>query len=223
MGTQSTVFTPTPVRKVRNCTPDSEKELIARVVHSEPAAARQFVFQYRRYIFRILSYMGIGSEDQGDIFQQVFLHLWEDDCRRLRQWHGGASGKFTAYLRVIVTRLARNYLNCRHTMPLASCSDPIQTLLEQNSAYARTAAAQDPVQEIVRQESAEAIIDVVRRLVPRDAQLLIRRHWQQQSYNEIATALGITVNHVGVALGRAETRLKKVLCTRYPHLFQGDT
>ena len=45
----------------------------------------------------------------------------------------------------------------------------------------------------------------------RDRELIHRRYYRDESYREIAEALGITVNHVGVALMRAETRLKLAL------------
>jgi len=49
------------------------------------------------------------------------------------------------------------------------------------------------------------------KLSVRDRDLIQRRYYQEQSYREIADALGLTVNHVGVALYRAESRLKLIL------------
>ena len=45
----------------------------------------------------------------------------------------------------------------------------------------------------------------------RERELIHRRYYREESYREIAEALGITVNHVGVALLRAESRLRAVL------------
>jgi RNA polymerase sigma factor (sigma-70 family) len=49
------------------------------------------------------------------------------------------------------------------------------------------------------------------KLSERDRDLIHRRYYQEESYREIAEALGLTVNHVGVALFRAESRLKLIL------------
>ena len=49
------------------------------------------------------------------------------------------------------------------------------------------------------------------KLSERDRDLIHRRYYQEESYREIADALGLTVNHVGVALFRAESRLKLIL------------
>ena len=51
----------------------------------------------------------------------------------------------------------------------------------------------------------------IARLSERDRDLIHRRYYQEQSYRQIADALGLTVNHVGVALFRAESRLKLIL------------
>jgi RNA polymerase sigma factor (sigma-70 family) len=45
----------------------------------------------------------------------------------------------------------------------------------------------------------------------RDRELIHRRYYLDESYREIAEALGMTVNHVGVSLFRAESRLKNIL------------
>jgi len=49
------------------------------------------------------------------------------------------------------------------------------------------------------------------KLSERDRDLIHRRYYQEESYREIADALGLTVNHVGVALFRAESRLRLIL------------
>jgi RNA polymerase sigma factor (sigma-70 family) len=49
------------------------------------------------------------------------------------------------------------------------------------------------------------------RLSDRDRYLIHHRFILEQSPSEIAAALGITTNNVGVALSRARRRLKKIL------------
>jgi RNA polymerase sigma factor (sigma-70 family) len=51
----------------------------------------------------------------------------------------------------------------------------------------------------------------MKKLSERDRDLIHRRYYLEESYREIAESLGITVNHVGVALFRAESRLKVIL------------
>jgi RNA polymerase sigma factor (sigma-70 family) len=54
----------------------------------------------------------------------------------------------------------------------------------------------------------------IERLPSRDRDLICRRYDMEQSYREIAEALGITIGNVGVSLHRAEKRLKKMLVRR---------
>jgi RNA polymerase sigma factor (sigma-70 family) len=60
-------------------------------------------------------------------------------------------------------------------------------------------------------ERGRIVATALETLSSRDRELLRRRYFQGQSYNEIAEDLGITVNNAGVALHRAEKRLKKLL------------
>jgi RNA polymerase sigma factor (sigma-70 family) len=52
------------------------------------------------------------------------------------------------------------------------------------------------------------------KLAPRDRDLIRRRYDLEQTYREIAGALGMTVSNVGVSLHRVERRLKKMLSRR---------
>jgi DNA-directed RNA polymerase specialized sigma24 family protein len=59
--------------------------------------------------------------------------------------------------------------------------------------------------------AGSSIKDVADKLPPRDRDLLHRRYELGQTYQEIAADLGMTVSHVGVALHRAEKKLRKML------------
>jgi RNA polymerase sigma factor (sigma-70 family) len=69
-----------------------------------------------------------------------------------------------------------------------------------------------PAREVCGEWSkAAAVKAALAMLSDRDRDLIHRRYYLEASYREIAEALGITVNHVGVALFRAESRLKVIL------------
>jgi RNA polymerase sigma factor (sigma-70 family) len=59
--------------------------------------------------------------------------------------------------------------------------------------------------------STDALKAALQKLSDRDRDLIHRRYYLEESYREIGIALGMTVNHVGVALFRAESRLKVIL------------
>jgi RNA polymerase sigma factor (sigma-70 family) len=76
----------------------------------------------------------------------------------------------------------------------------------------------DPESLLLSQEQQEAIQQALEGLRQRDRDLICRRHYRGESYKEIAAGMGMTVAHVGVALARAEQRLKSAFSALYPDL-----
>ena len=69
------------------------------------------------------------------------------------------------------------------------------------------------------QERRRILREAIDGLPPREREIIRRRHYDGESYAEIAQGLGITVNHVGVLLYRAEKRLREMVSDQYPELF----
>jgi RNA polymerase sigma factor (sigma-70 family) len=60
---------------------------------------------------------------------------------------------------------------------------------------------------------------MLQELRPRDASLIRQRYFDSKTYREIAAALGMADNQIGVTLARAESRLRAKLRQSYPDLF----
>ena len=199
-----------PVARVRyKGGPEADQELIDCLLAGNQAASRRFVHRFEKLIYRQLYELSVPREDHADLFQEVFLRLWEKDCRRLRRWQGGEGNLLSSYLRVVVRRLIYDALRTR------AASIPVVEIAPE---WDETAV--DPERLLLSKEKQAAILCVLEDLSARDAELLRRRHYRAESYREIAAGMSMTVNHVGVALARAEQRLKAGLCTRYSDLFE---
>lgn len=196
--------------------PEGEQELIARILKGDTAAERWFVQRFESLIRHILREMRLAPQDQDDLFQQVFLHLWEDRCRRLGQWHGEGRGGLVSYLRTIVKRQIFDSLRRRTTVTISLS----QVEEEGNTPrFNFFHVPPGPEAAAITQEQKRAVQTAIYSLLQRDAQLIRRRYYLGQSYKEIAAAMEMTVNHVGTALARAEKRLRFKLEERYPGLF----
>jgi len=187
----------------------SESELIARIVSGDSAAADEFVERFGGLVYTILTRdLRLPSDRADEVFQQLFVRLWEGQYRRLRQWRG--RGKFTSYLAVLVRRLAYDDLRSR----------PPRTGTASGDSHDEPPATQrDAMEQMLVHEQGQAVREAVAQLLPRDREILERRHEQGQSYREMAEAMGMTVSHVGVALARAEARLTKILRAKFPGVF----
>jgi RNA polymerase sigma factor (sigma-70 family) len=175
---------------------DDELRLVSRLLSGEARALEQFVETYRRFITSILSRQpSLCPQDVDEVYQRFLLHIWEDGYRRLRPWRGTHS--LRSYLGAIARNLARDYRRERHRNPDNAVSYEMTVM-----------PAAEPRGDWTRLGVLEAAIG---KLSERDRDLIHRRYYQEQSYQQIADTLGLTVNHVGVALFRAESRLKLIL------------
>jgi RNA polymerase sigma-70 factor, ECF subfamily len=175
---------------------DDEVRLVARLLSGDACALEQFVQTYRRFITSVLSRQpNLYSQDVDEVYQRFLLHIWEDGYRRLRPWRGTRS--LRSYLGAIARNLARDY---RRERRRNSDDAAVRELAVITAPEARTDWSR-----------AAALSAAVKKLSERDRDLIHRRYYREETYREIADALGLTVNHVGVALFRAESRLKLIL------------
>jgi RNA polymerase sigma factor (sigma-70 family) len=175
---------------------EEETGLVARLLSGDTRAMEQLARSYRRFITSILSRQPhLYPEDVEELYQRFLFHIWEDGYRRLRPWKGTRS--LRAYLGVVARNLARDY---RRERRRNFCGE---VCCETMAAPADKGATDSGRIEIVKRG--------LEKLSVRDRELIHRRYYCEESYREIAQALGITVNHVGVALLRAECRLKFIL------------
>jgi RNA polymerase sigma-70 factor (ECF subfamily) len=171
---------------------DDDRRLVARILAGDAGAVEEFVSQYEQFIYAILiRSLNLMPEEADEIFQRFLFHLWEDEFRRLREWKGKT--KLSAYLAQIVRNLAHDY---RRQRPLEA------------SEYPDT-PVEDPI--LANVERRLTIERALARLSDRDRLLIHHRFIREESPNEIAAALGLTPNNVGVALSRAKSRLRKIL------------
>ena len=176
---------------------EDETRLVARLLSGDVHALEQFVLAYRRFITAIWNRQSnFQSEDVEELYQRFLLHIWEDDYRRLRPWSGTRS--LRSYLGAVARNLARDY--CR------------ERRLISDRDFAGQSMVTMPSNETDCESDRRRILETaLGRLSDRDQALIRRRYYQEESYREIAQALGMTANHVGVALLRAESRLKVIL------------
>jgi RNA polymerase sigma factor (sigma-70 family) len=175
---------------------EDESRLVTRLLSGDVAALDQFVMVYRRFITAVLCrHAQLDPEDVDELYQRFLLHIWEDGYRRLRPWSGTRS--LRAYLGAVARNLARDYRRERRSAN--ENGERPQALMQTMD----DAAARSDRRRIVRTALSQ--------MSGRDQELIHRRYYLEESYREIAESLGMTVNHVGVALLRAESRLGALL------------
>ncbi|MBI4475144.1 MAG: sigma-70 family RNA polymerase sigma factor, partial [Acidobacteria bacterium] len=140
-----------------------EARLVARVLCGETRAFDEFVFNYRPFIYAVLTrHMKLMPQDAEEVFQQFLVHVWDSDFRRLREWRGKSS--LYAYLGKIARNLARDF---RRKEARTELAEP---------AYRESA---DPGSAAL--EHRIVLDSAIAKLSDRDQELIRRRYYVAQS------------------------------------------
>jgi RNA polymerase sigma factor (sigma-70 family) len=141
-----------------------------------------------------------------DLTHDVYVHLWREDFRVLRQWH--RNHPLQAYLRTVVTRLVWDRLS--RLQPVWEILDADPCSVAGSGAELRDPAP-TPEEEVAANEIRGIVRDALGRLDTRHGRILGLRFVSDLSYREIAEVLGITASNAGVRINRALARLKAAL------------
>ena len=181
---------------------DADRALVAGLVAGEPGAAETFVRRYGPMIRNLAMNRYHCDEALAlDLFQKLFLHLSENDWRRLRHWNG--RGRLRSYLYTMAKRLLLEELELRGHAVSDHDIDDLSRRLE--SEFLAEPGEWIPAAD--REALIRCLREAMERLSFKDRQLLRWRHWEQRKQREIAAIEGLSISNVGVSLMRAEKRL----------------
>lgn len=185
----------------------NDETLVEALLARVPDAGRLFIARHDALVRRtVWSASPVAGLFIDDLTHDVYVHLWRDEFRVLRQWE--RQHPLRAYLRTVTTR---------HVWDRLSRLQPVSELLDDDPC-ARAGASSDlssapltPEEEVVAKERARLVRDALDSLGDTHTQILELRYMRDLSYNEIGAALGITTTNAGVRINRALSRLRAAL------------
>ena len=187
---------------------DADAELVLALLSGDRAAADRFARLYEAFIgAAVLSSSYAARRFHADLVQDVYVHLWRNDFRVLRQWEGERS--LRAYLRTVIRHLVWERL---------SSLQPAQEQLEGDPMTASSGLCESmeppltPEQNVLADEVSSAVRCAIDALKPSYREALYLRYFRELSYAEIARTIKITPTNVGVRLKRALASMKTALC-----------
>lgn len=197
---------------------DEDRQLIDSILAGEPQAWEKIVRRFSDMVWRILrGRFRVATDEAADAFQEIFLLLQKNNFRRVRQWKGEAP--LDAYMAVVLSRLTLDVLR-KHAHKLV-IQDPPPGREGRDPSQESPDPGPDPLAVRLLAERRHAVNTCRTRLGPRDQELLKLRYDLELQYREIAGRLKMTATNVGVALGRAEERLRNCLLQHFLDLFPG--
>jgi RNA polymerase sigma-70 factor (ECF subfamily) len=207
-------------------TPASAREavhdaaLVARFNSGDEAAFVEIVDRYRGKVHSIALGHLRNHADADEITQDTFIRAH----RGLSRFRGDSS--LSTWLHRVAFNLSRNrckYYCCRRQYAMLSID---RAFNDDNSATFSdliASDAPDPAREATAGEFSELVASCMRRLGAHQREILLLRNGLNESYDDIAKALGISIGTVKSRIGRARECLRKLLAESYPEADPGDS
>ena len=178
-----------------------DADLVRRALTGNPRACRDLVQRYQRPVFSVLMRVVRRAEDAEDLTQETFVRMF----RALDRYD--PERPFTAWLFTIATRLAIDHLR-RRRVPTVSL-----TVAEPGSTEEHTIDVEDPgpgpdtiTSDAEEERRARDLIDTL----PEHYRIVVLlRHQQDLSYEEIAEALNLPLGTVKARIHRARALLRE--------------
>jgi RNA polymerase sigma-70 factor (ECF subfamily) len=182
-----------------------DREIMQRLARGEREALTPLVERHYRRLYRIaLGYLR-QREDALDVVQEAFVRVFQAAGR----WDGSAdAGPWLSRVTVnlSIDRWRRNRRRAVTFSPLAE-GDHLEVLADQGPA---------PDRGVIGRESGERLASALRALPERQRAVVVLRHYQDLSLDEIARTLGMSLGTVKSSLHRALNRMRATLSEAEP-------
>ncbi len=179
----------------------TDVELMARIQRDDEAAFTEFVSRYQRRFYRLAYGYLHDHEESLDAVQDAFIKIY----RARNTWEPRANPYTWAYR--IVANQCVDLLRKRKGFAATSLDD-------EESSERRTLAdtsAVDPLEFQVAREQRQRVMEAVLMLPPRQREIIMLRHYEDLSLQEIAEVQGCALGTVKSSLHRAIASLKGIL------------
>lgn len=188
-----------------------DARLVERFKGGDGAAFVEIVGRYRLKMHAVGLRVLRNHADAEEIAQDTFIRAH----RGLALFRGDSS--LATWLQHIAFNLSRNrywYFRRRHRQDSSSFDAASEGVNGVPLADLLADTAPDPEREASRHEFVAGIEGCMERLSPNHRDILLLRNVSERSYEEIATALGISVGTVKSRIARARMTLRGLLTER---------
>lgn len=176
----------------------SDAELVRRTLCGEKSAYNTLVLRYQRQVYNLAYRMLGNAEDSGDLVQETFIRAYG----ALASFRQDAS--FLTWLYKIASNLCIDQLRSRKTRSALS----LDSEREEGREPASEARCNAPEDMAVRGAVQEVVHHAIQNLPERYRQVVVMRHLQDMSVEEIAQALDLPTGTVKTHLFRAREMLR---------------
>ncbi len=184
----------------------SDSELVSLYIRGDEKAFEKLVLRHKSRIYTTIYLIVKDQYVAEDLMQDTFIKAVDT----VKSGRYNEEGKFLPWIVRIAHNLAIDYFRRDKRYPSVVFEDG-------SSVFNTLDFSEDSVESIqIRQETHEQLREMIQRLPEVQKQVLIMRHYEEMSFQEIADATDVSIN---TALGRmryALINLRKQFSQRTP-------
>ena len=184
----------------------SDSELVSLYIRGDEKAFEKLVQRHKSRIYTTIYLIVKDQYVAEDLMQDTFIKSVDT----IKSGRYNEEGKFLPWIIRIANNLAIDYFRRDKRYPNVVFEDG-------SNVFNTLDFSEDSVESIqIRQETHEQLREMIQRLPDVQRQVLIMRHYEDMSFQEIADATGVSIN---TALGRmryALINLRKQFSQRTP-------
>jgi RNA polymerase sigma factor (sigma-70 family) len=183
---------------------ENEKTLIAGCVRSDKAAWDSFVVQYSNLVYHTIKKTLIRHHAEPradlveDLYQEFFISLLRNECKKLRQFRGAHGCSLASWVRLLTARLTIDFLRKQ-----ASTSGEVASAMSRHGP--------DPAEPLINEQQERLLNQAIQTLSPRDRILLDLCYRQTLASEQIAALFKTSVNAVYSQKSRVLEKIREVL------------
>lgn len=183
--------------------PEDDDKLIEGALKGDQKAFKDLVARHQKSIFHIVFRIVRDRETANDLVQETFMKAFSS----LKSYR--SEYRFSTWLYKIAANSSIDFLRKKRIKAL-SLDNPIQTEDGQVGIEVPD-YSNSPEKELVRREQAVSINEAITSLPDKYRRVIIARHSEEKSYEDIAREMGVPVGTVKARIFRARELLKKRL------------
>ncbi|HUU45869.1 MAG TPA: sigma-70 family RNA polymerase sigma factor [Acidobacteriota bacterium] len=182
---------------------DSDERLIRDALAGDQQAYKELLGRHRQSIYHVIFKIVRNAEEAADLVQETFMKAFGSLASYRFEY------RFSTWLYKIAANNAIDHLRKKRIEAL-SLDKPVQTS-DGEVAMEIPDWSHNPEEDFYRKRRAVTVQEAIDSLPPKYREVIVLRHRQDRSYEEIAEQLHIPVGTVKARIFRARELLKKKL------------
>jgi len=183
--------------------PELDDRLIKEALKGNQKAFKELVSRHRASVYHIVFRIVRDKELASDLVQETFMKAFSS----LKSYR--SEYRFSTWLFKIAANASIDHLRKKRILAM-SLDSPIQTA-DGEVGIEIPDCRNQPEEEMVRREEAVSIGEAISSLPEKYRRVIVARHQEEKSYEEIASELHVPVGTVKARIFRARELLKKKL------------